>query len=325
MRSTITTLCAVAALAAAPTATDAAGAAAAPEAPCGAAGATVLANAAGSVAERIYASEVSSAEVSGDRRQIESYGPLLSAVESGERGAIDAAVHSLVYSHTHIVRLRVSRGGELLDDEGGPYILAPVTGTLRSHGRTIGDFVFSVQDDLGYVKLETRFLGAPLILRTDSGQVPVEGLISPGPATIPDRGPVQYRGTTYEAYSFKATAYPSGRLRVSLMLPLSHALQTQTCERIKTDELALVAQRISRRFQLSPATYAPYLRLVNTLTHALVYVRSGSSTLAGTTRSAPPKLPAKGALRWHGTPYEVSSFQASSSSGTVHVYVLVSH
>jgi hypothetical protein len=334
MRATLTTIGAVAALALAPAA---AGATSPPsatpptpatppaEAGCGAAGATVLANAAGSVAERIYASEVASSEVTSDKEQIESYAPLLSAVESGDRAAIDTAVHSLVYSHTHIVRLRVSRDGELLDDEGGPYILAPVTGTLRSHGRTIGSFAFSVQDDLGYVKLETRFLGAPVILRTEAGQVPIEGLLSPGPASIPDLGPVSYHGASYEAYSFNATAYPSGRVRVSLLLPLTSALRTQTCERIKTDELALVAQRISRRFQLSPSAYPPYVRLVNTMTHARVYVRAGSHTLAGTTRSTPPKLPLSGALRWHGIAYEVSSFQAPSSSGAVRVYVLVSH
>ncbi len=282
----------------------------------------MLANAAGSVAERIYASEVASSEVSSDKRQIESYEPLLSAVESGDRAAIDAAVHSLVYSHTHIVRLRVSRDGELLDDEGGPYILAPVTGTLRSHGRTIGSFAFSVQDDLGYVKLETRFIGAPLVLRGESGQIPVEGLLSPGPASIPDLGPVSYHGTKYEAYSFAAHAYPSGRLRVSLLLPVSHALQVQSCVKIKAQEFGTVAQRISRRFQLAPSSLPPYVRLVQTMTHALVYVRAGSRTLAGSTPATPPKLPSSGALRWHGSAYEVTSFQAPSSVGALRVFVL---
>ncbi len=290
---------------------------------CGAHGAEVLATAAGEVARRIYASEEGSGEVSSDRRQIETYGPLLSAVQRGEHAAIAAAVHSLVYSHTHIVRLRVSRGGELLYDEGGPYILAPISGTLRSHGRTIGHFVFSVQDDLGYVKLVTRFIGAPLILRTDSGQVPIEGLLSPGPATIPDHGPVSYRGTTYQAYSFNVQAFPSGRLRVSLLLPVTRALQTQTCAQIRTGELGHVAQLISRRFALSPSSLPPYVRLVRTMTNGLVYVRAGSRTLAGSTRSTPPKLPTSGALRWHGVEYGVASFQAPSSVGSVHVYVLV--
>jgi hypothetical protein len=309
-------------------ATNAPGAAAAPTAtgaPLCPAGAEVLANTAGSVAERIYAAEVRSSETDADKRQIENDGVLLSAMQSGDRAAIHAAVHRLVYSHTHIVRLRVSRGSELLDDEGGPYILAPIAGRLRAHGKEVGHFVFSVQDDLGYVKLVTRFIGAPLVLRTDTGNVPVEGLLSPGPPSIPDRGPVEYRGVGYQAYSFKAAAYPSGRLRVSLLLPLTPSLATSSCDEIKAAELSLVAQRISRRFKLSASAFAPYIRLVHTMTHALVYMRSGSRELAGSTRTPPARLPSSGALRWHGVDYEVSSFSAPTVSGQARVYVLVAH
>jgi hypothetical protein len=288
-------------------------------------GAEVLANTAGSVAERIYAAEVRSSETDADKRQIENDDALLSAMQSGDRAAIHAAVHRLVYSHTHIVRLRVSRGSELLDDEGGPYILAPIAGRLRAHGKEVGHFVFSVQDDLGYVKLVTRFIGAPLVLRTDAGNVPVQGLLSPGPPSIPDRGPVEYRGVGYQAYSFKAAAYPSGRLRVSLLLPLAASLATSTCDEIKAAELGLVAQRISRRFKLSASAFAPYIRLVHTMTHALVYVRSGSRELAGSTRTPPARLPSSGALRWQDVDYEVSSFSAPTSAGQARVYVLVAH
>ena len=280
----------------------------------------MLANTAGSVAERIYASEVSSSEVSSDKRQIESYAPLVKAVERDDRAALATAVHTLVYSHTHIVRLRVSRGSTLLFDEGGPYIIAPVTGKLRSHGKEVGHFVFSVQDDLGYVKLETRFIGAPLVLRTESGPVPIEGLLIPGPTSIPDRGPLTYRGTSYEAYSFNAAAYPSGRLRISLLLPVPGSLAVKTCDRIKSEEMGLIAQRISRRFTLSPSSFAPYIHLTHTLTHTLVYVRRGAQKLAA---GGPPKLPSSGALSYHGTKYEVSSFSAPTSTGQVRVYVLV--
>jgi hypothetical protein len=293
-------------------------------APCPA-GTEVLASTAGTVAQRIYDGEAHSAETDSDKRQIESYAPLLNAVQSGEKAAIQTAVHSLVYSHTHIVRLRVSRGSELLADEGGPYILAPIAGTLRAQGKTIGHFVFSVQDDLGYVKLVARFIGAPLVLRTDAGNVPVEGLLSPGPGSIPDHGPVRYRGTSYQAYSFKAGAYPSGRLRVSLLLPISHALAKKTCAEIKAAEMGTVAQKIALRFTLSPSAFASYIRLVQTLTHALVYVRSGSHDLAGSTHAAPPRLPSSGALRWHGVAYEVASFSAPTSAGQARVYVLVAH
>ena len=259
---------------------------------CGAGGAEVLANTVGAVAERIYAAEVASAETSADTRQIESDRPLLSAVESGDRAAIAKAVHTLVYSHTHIVRLRISRGSQLLADEGGPYILAPVSGSLRAHGKAIAQFVFSVQDDLGYVKLVSRFVGVPLVLRTASGQVPIEGQLSPGPATIPDHGPVSYHGVGYEAYSFKASAYPSGRLRISLLAPAPRSLSSRSCTAIKTAELGVVAQRISRRFSLSAPAFAPFVRLVHSLTHTLVYVRQGSRTVAGSTGHAPRSCPA---------------------------------
>jgi hypothetical protein len=289
---------------------------------CGAGAGAMLANTAGAVAQRIYAGEISGSETLADKRQIEQDGPLRAAVANGDGAAIRAAVTTLVYSHTHIVRLRVSSGANVLADIGGPYILAPVSGTLRSHGRAIARFVFSVQDDLGYVKLVTRFIGAPLILRTDSGQVPVEGQLSPGPPSIPDHGQVQYRNAGYEAYSFNASAYPRGRLRVSLLLPLAAATAAKSCAEIKSAELARVAQRISRRFTpLAPSNFSTYVKLARTLTHGLVYMRSGSRELGGS-GSGPSHVPSSGRLRYHGVDYEVSSFAAGTSAGQVRVYVL---
>jgi hypothetical protein len=291
--------------------------------PCGPAAAEVLARTAGSVAQLIYAGETSGSETLSDKRQVESYGPLLSAVEHGERAAVKAAVTTLVFSHTHVVRLRVSRGSELLADVGGPYVLAPVGGTLRSHGRSIGHYSFSVQDDLGYVKLVTRFIGAPLVLRTASGQVPIEGLLSPGPASIPNHGPVDYRHTTYEAFSFNASAYPSGRLRVSLLLPVLPLLSAKSCTAIKTAELGEVAQRISRRFTLSPTSFSPYIKLVRTLTNGLVYIRSGSRQLAGSTHPGPRRLPDRGTVSYRGSSYGVFSFTTGTAVGPVRIYQLV--
>jgi hypothetical protein len=161
------------------------------------------------------------------------------------------------------------------------------------------------------------------VLRTDAGNVPVEGLLSPGPDAIPDHGPVAYRGTNYEAYSFKAEAYPSGRLRISLLLPLASDLEAKTCEQIRAAELGLVAQRISRRFTLSQSAYPPYIKLVHTMTHALVYVRSGSRTLAGSSHDTPTKLPDSGAVSFHGVDYEATSITAPAAGGPVRVHVLV--
>jgi hypothetical protein len=291
--------------------------------PCGAAGAEVLARTAGVVATRIYAGELSGSETRIDQRQVEGFSPLLNALAGGNRSAIREAVTSLVYSHTHVVRLRVTRGSSVLADIGGPYILAPVGGTLRLHGRALGRYLLSVQDDLGYVKLATRFIGAPVVMRAGSHPLPVEGLLMPGPPSIPAHGPVTYRHTRYEAFSFNARAFPSGPLRISLLLPAPTSLSKQSCAQIRTAEIGRIAQRISRRFALSPSSFATYIKLTRTLTGALIYIRSGSSQLAGSTRPGPARLPASGSVSYRGITYGVSSFAASTAVGPVRIFALV--
>jgi hypothetical protein len=292
-------------------------------APCGAAAPAVLADTAGVVARRIYAGELSSSETRSDQRQVEEFTPLLSALAAGERAAVGEAVTSLVFSHTHVVRLRVTKGAGVLADVGGPYILAPVSGTLRFHGQTVGHYVLSVQDDLGYVKLVTRFIGAPLVMRAGSHEVPVEGLLAPAPGSIPTHGRVSYRGVSYAAYSFNASAFPSGPLRISLLLALAASLPARSCAAIRTAELGLIAHRISRRFALSPSDFGSYIKLTRSLTGALVYIRFGSHQLAGSTTPGPSHLPASGTVRYHGASYGVSSFMAPTSVGQVRVYSLV--
>jgi hypothetical protein len=302
--------------------TQARSASPAPGTACGAQAAETLAAAAGMVATRIYAGERSGSETRSDQRQVERYAPLLSAVAAGGREAIRAAVTTLVYSHTHIVRLRVTRGARVLADVGGPYILAPVGGTLRLHGHAIAHYVLSVQDDLGYIKLVTRFLAVPLVLRAGSRQVPIEGQLAPAPAGIPAHGPVSYRGRSFQAFSFSARAFPAGPLRVSLLVPVPRGLAALSCARIRSAELGHAAELISRRFRLGPANFATYIKLVRTLTDGLLYVRSGARELAGSTAHGPARLPSSGAVSYNGHSYEVSSFTAPSSVGTVRIYHL---
>ena len=290
---------------------------------CGAQAPETLAQAAGLVATRIYAGEVSSLEVQSDKREVEEYAPLLSALESGNQPAVEAAVKSLVYSGTHIVRLRVTQGSTLLADVGGPYILAPVAGVLRVKGHAVARYELSVQDDLGYVKLETRFIGAPLVLRIGLREVPVEGLVTPAPASIPEHGPVHYRRIAYQAFSFEAGAYPSGSLRISLLVPLPSGIAEESCAKVRSAEMGLVARRISQQFPLSPADFSTYVKLAQIDTGGLLYIRSGSRQLAGSTPRGPSRLPRSGSVKFRGASYEVSSFQAPSSVGTVQIYELV--
>ena len=234
--------------------------------PCAATTAQTLISIDGNVAERIYRDELVGIGTIADQHQVEENGPLLKALArvsalakdgapvrngvpakgsaAASRGApakgngagagavreaanaVTEAVHGLVYSHTHIVRLRVLQGGRLLADIGGPYIIAPVGGSLRFHGRVVGSYLLSVQDDLGFVGLERRLVGLPLILHVGAVRVPLQGTTRTGSVAIPDTGAVVIRGVRgapggahFQAYSFDAKAFPTGVVRISLLLP----------------------------------------------------------------------------------------------------------
>ena len=213
----------------------------------------------------------------------------------------------------------------MLSDVGGPYIIAPAGGTLRYHGKAVAHYLLSVQDDLGYVKLVSRYLGYPLTLRDGSRAVPIEGLAGGAPANIPDHGPVGYRHGQFEAFSFNAKSFPNGGLRVSLLVPVPGGLSSRSCAEIRADELGRAAERVSRRFSLTRPLLPVYAKLTQALTGTQVYIRRGSHQYAGSTRTGPARLPATGSLDYHGVKYDVSSFHAPSTVGDVRVYILAAH
>ena len=170
----------------------------------------------GGVGEHIYGEELHGASVISTERTLERSQAFRRAVAARSVQATRAAIVGFFRAHLHVVRVRVTVGGKLLVDVGGPYALAPVHGTLRSGGRVVGDFTWAIQDDAGYLKLARLFTGAQVLMRTGAHQV--MGTLSPGPATVPARGAVSYDGHSYQAYSFTAEAFPSGPLRISLLL-----------------------------------------------------------------------------------------------------------
>jgi hypothetical protein len=170
----------------------------------------------GHVGERIYQEELHSPDVSATLRHIEHSSAFQRAVAAHDAAGVRAAIVGFFGEHIHVVRVRVTTGGRLLEDLGGPYVLAPVHGTVRSGGHVVGQFEMAIQDDAGYLKLAHLFTGAEVLMRTGARQV--MGTLSPGPASVPDRGPVSYGGRSYEAYSFTGEAFPSGPLRISLLL-----------------------------------------------------------------------------------------------------------
>jgi hypothetical protein len=175
----------------------------------------------GHVGERIYQEELGSPYVAATVRRMEHTPSFVHAAATHDVAATQAAIVGFFEAHIHIVRVRVTVGPSigrqrLLTDVGGPYVLAPVHGTLRSGGRMVGAFTTAIQDDAGYLKLAHLFTGADVLMRTGAKQV--MGTLTPGPANVPDRGVVAYGGRSYQAYSFTGEAFPTGALRLSLLI-----------------------------------------------------------------------------------------------------------
>jgi hypothetical protein len=288
---------------------------------CGSATRETLAAVDGDVAERIYRDELEGPSTVLDKRQVERYGPLLTAVSNGDVAAIKQAVTELVFSHTHIVRLRVSEGGKLVADVGGPYIIAPAAGELRVNGRSVASYLLSVQDDRGFVGLEKRLIGAPLILHLAGRRVPIEGTLAATPAPLPSRGVSTIRHVSYQTYSFDARAYPAGALRISLLLPPQRP-SSRSCAQVRVAETMRIGQRIWARFKLDKSPVTGFVTFAQSHTGALVYVRRGSDQLAGSTRG-PARLPVAGSVSYQSRTYGVASFAGIFAGGAVRVYLLV--
>ena len=154
---------------------------------------------------------------------------LLQAVAEHNPAAARKAVVHLVFDHAHIVRMRVSAGGHLLSDVGGPWVLAPVSGPLRLHGKTIGTVTLSIQDDEGYLRLAKRLVGLDVLMYMNpTGAHPelVKNSLGPGvggPSSIPAEGPYTYRGHNFRVFTLNARSFPSGPLQISVLIPIPYS------------------------------------------------------------------------------------------------------
>ncbi len=179
------------------------------------------------VADLIYAGELGQSAQKQVRR-VQRNKALLEAVARREPGAAEHAIKALL--NQHIVRMRVSAGGQLLSDVGGPYVLAPVTAPLRLHGHTIGSVTLSIQDDEGYLRLTRRLAGLDVLMYMNingvTSQLVKDSLgPAPGPAleTVPVTGAYRYGGRSFRVFTVHAEAFPSGPLTVRVLVPLPYS------------------------------------------------------------------------------------------------------
>lgn len=280
---------------------------------CGAATAQTVAAVDAQVARKIYLGEMTGREVGEDVAHVTGSTELLNALASSSRPAVYAAVHTIVYMpHWHIVRLRVVKNGKVLADVGGPYIIAPITGTLRQNGVKVGNYVMSVQDDVGYVKLVTRFVGVPIDLYGGPPPTPAHrflmGTLQPAPALPSDGATVKAHGASFFARIAKADAFPSGKLSVLLLVPTpAKALAAQSCAAVRSAAWGSVVKHVASRFHPLSSQYQDFVGTLEGSTGGLAYVREGSLQVAGL-NAGPRRLPTQGKVVYRGRTWQVFSW-----------------
>jgi hypothetical protein len=167
------------------------------------------------VADHIYEGE------SGPRaglqvRRVQGDRALLEAVARHDPVAARRAIVALL--NQHIVRLRVTEpDGTVLDDVGGPDVLAPLRAPLRQGGRAIGELELSVQDDEGYKRLLQRLAGLAVVM--DMNGTIVRNSLGPLDTAPPASGAYAYRGRSFNVFTVNAQAFPSGPLTIRVLIP----------------------------------------------------------------------------------------------------------
>ena len=292
---------------------------------CGPATSATIASVDATVMNDIYANELAGGEVTRDLAQVTGSSDLINAVVDGDRHATLAAVKRIVYHHGwHIVRLRVlGAAGRVLADFGGPYVIAPVAGVLRSAtGAVVGSFLMSVQDDVGVTKLETRIVGDPIGVYV-AGRLVVHRGDAQLPANLPRSPAVRQGHISYQAVSESYAAFPTGTLNAVLLIRApGSSLRATPCAAVRAGEFGAIARRLITL--LGPQDLHGYAFWLHVYTGAQVFVRDAGGTQLTSSPvpdDGPPVLPAGGTVAYEDSTWLVYSFQIAPA--TI-VYMLIS-
>jgi hypothetical protein len=259
------------------------------------------------VARGIYWGELSGRELREDVMRVRTDQALLAAVASGNTQAAAAAVSELVYKPGwHIVRLRVLHAGNVLADVGGPDVIAPVSGAMKYQGRRIGTFVISVQDDAGYVKLVSRFIGTPIDIYR--GRSFLMGTLLPAPEAPSNGAATAVAGGADETRLAIAKAFPSGSLRIAQFVPRPPpAVARRSCDAVRLWAWGSVAMHIASLFRPLASHYADLVGVLQAVTGGHAYVSAEGVRVAGAAR--PSQLPERGMVRLNGRTWQVYSWE----------------
>ena len=185
-------------------------------APCMRAGAMRRANVTLRLARQRYRDEGAGSVIHSELRRIAHDRILLHDLRVGDLGAaLTEADRQLIH---HVVRIRVKLGGRLLVDANASSFSVAGAGTeLRAGGRDLGRLTITIQDVIGFIKLNFRHDGAAAtVVRASNGQTRTN-LPAAARTALPVSGCVTVAGSRYLVRSFKATSFTGEPLTVWLL------------------------------------------------------------------------------------------------------------
>ena len=164
----------------------------------------------------------------------------------------------------------------------------------------------SVQDDVGYVKLVSRFIGVPVELYRNGA--PLMGTFSATPQRGVSEGElVEEGGRSYRVSVFEAKSFPSGIMKVALFVPLPPAaIASGSCATVTELAWGGIALHVAARFTPLPARFADFRETLQWLSSGRVLVGSGSAR-AGS--ALPTHLAHGGSVTYMGHKWGVFSWE----------------
>jgi hypothetical protein len=171
------------------------------------------------LAEERYAIETRGSTTHADLRYVAHDSLLLDALRSGNLAAARAQVDILQHSQIvkHVTRIRILRGSHVLID-GWPtsFDVGGSERVLRSGGQKLGRVQITIQDVIGFVKLEHRRNATEVLVRGAAGQVRTL-LPAVKHVPLPVSGCALVGGRQYVVSSFKEDSFTGEPVTIWLL------------------------------------------------------------------------------------------------------------
>jgi hypothetical protein len=146
---------------------------------------------------------------------------LLAAVRSGDNSRIRSYVNSRfrpVWYHWHVSRMRITRGNTTVIETGVPFVVNGPTTTLRdAHGHAIAQLQISIQDVIGFVRLNERHGNVVTVVRGRGSADVRTSLPAALEVKLPSSGTVTVAGHRYEVGSFHETGWRGEPLQIWIL------------------------------------------------------------------------------------------------------------